>query len=92
VWLNTDWTGAGSNTTGFACNPQAIACGSGLPLTPPEGATGLSENVITLPGIGLSVANYTWFSLAYRNIWTSWDVMFGASVADTTAGVVIKSS
>jgi ATP-dependent Clp protease protease subunit len=94
VYLNTNWTGAGSNVRGFFCNPQAICALSGLPLTPPEGVPGntLQEKTIVVPDVNIPIAAYNWFSLGSRTLWASFDVMFGVAAGDTTAGFILKSA
>lgn len=92
VALNTDWTAAGANIRGFACNPQAIAALSGLPLIPPNIPGGVfASQVATVPGLEISYQVNTWFSLATRTMWCSFDIMFGATAADATAGIVVAS-
>lgn len=89
---NTDWTGAGANVQGFACNPQAIAGVVGLPLTPPNipGAI-LSQSSFTVPQVNTPVAIYNWFNPSTRIMWTSYDIMAGFAAADTTAGFCVTS-
>jgi hypothetical protein len=93
VGLNTDWSAAGSNVRGFACDPQAIGVIQGLPLNPPEGIPGntLMLGQFTLPGVDVSIATYVWFSLATRTLFASYDLMLGAAKLDATAGVVVAS-
>jgi hypothetical protein len=93
IALNTNWTGAGANVRGFYCNPQAVGAVAGLPLVPPTipGAT-LQENSTVIPGPDISIADYTWFSLQGRTMWCSFDLMFGASLIDGTAGGLITSA
>lgn len=93
IALNTDWTGAGTNVRGFACNPQAIGAVAGLPLVPPTipGQT-LTETSAIVPGVEIAIGSYSWFSLASRTMWMSYDIMFGAQLLDETAGVIIKSA
>lgn len=96
IELNTEWSGAGTGVRGFACHPQAITVVNGLPLTPTAagnqipGAT-LMEGTVTIPTLGITIANYTWFSLASRTFWASYDLMLGAKETDTTAGIIIKA-
>jgi len=92
VALNTVWTGATTNTVGFACNPQAIVCGIGLPLRSDKANLVSSESVLSLPDLGISVAVYNWYSNITRTEWATYDIMFGAAANDATAGVLIKSS
>ena len=105
--LNTKWDGAtvnvgsggtaspgpGTGCRGFLCSPQAVAIAAGLPLSPPSvpGQT-LMESTFLVPGLGLSVATYSWFSLSSRTMWVSWDVMLGSQAADTSAGIFLKAS
>jgi len=93
VALNTRWNAVPANVLGFACDPQAIVCVAGLPLTPPN-ITGntLLEAVETIPGIGLSIAAYSWFQLSTRTVWASFSVMIGANQGDPTAGIIIYNS
>lgn len=88
-----DWTGAAANTQGFACDPQAILVVAGIPLSPPSvpGNT-LQEGRLTVPEVGLTIGAYTWFSLQYRTLRTSFDLMFGASAMDKTAGTMLMSA
>lgn len=91
-YLNTDFTGAGSNITGFACHPQALAVASGVPVT--NAAIQnlmLDQQMITIPGLNLTVAWYMWASTSSREVWSSFDVMFGAKEADTTALKIVTS-
>lgn len=92
VALNTVWTGATANTVGFACNPQAIVCGVGLPLRSDKAGLVSSESILNLPDLGISVAVYNWYSNITRNEWATYDIMFGAAANDTTAGILIKSA
>jgi len=93
IALQTDWSQAGANVLGFACDPQAIGVVAGLPLAPQAASSSvLSVSTETIPDIDLTIATYRWLSLATRTEWVSYDVMFGASVLDSTAGVVISKS
>lgn len=98
IYLNTNWTGTptGDFTRGVFLNPQAIGAIAGLPLIPPSvgnpipGST-LGTTTFMVPGVDVSVENYTWFSLSTRTLWTSWDLMFGSSALDTTAAGLLCS-
>lgn len=87
---NTNWAGAPFGIGGFVCNPQAIGAVAGLPQVPPSipGAV-LQESTITIPGPDISIAQYVWFSLASRTLWTSYDVVFGAAAGDLTAAALL---
>lgn len=93
IALNSDWTGASNNAAVFACDPQAIAVLAGLPLIPPAipGNT-LQQSVFTIPGVEMSVQTNSWFNLAARTAWMSYDVVFGAAKMDATAGVIIATA
>jgi hypothetical protein len=92
-YLNTAFTGAGANITGFACHPQALAVASGVPVLNAALANLLLDSqVITIPGLNLSVTWYQWASTSSRQVWSSFDVMFGAKAADTTAMKIVTSS
>lgn len=84
------YTGATANSVGFVCAPEAVLIASGTPLNLPTSEF-LSQSVIQLAG-GLSVVASSWYSRASRNVWMSYDVMFGAGVGDATAGTRIISA
>ena len=87
-FLNTYWTGATTSTYGFACNPQAIAVASGLPLASPNRGMTTNSQVISLPGIGISVEQQEWYATSTKTDWANWEVMFGAAKGDGTAGIL----
>lgn len=93
ICKNSRWTGAGNNIKGFACNPQALIGIMGLPLTPPNIGQGGIFNVetVTIPGLNISVAIYTWWDVNARTMWTSFDVMAGFALGDATAGILVAS-
>lgn len=89
----TDWTGAGANVQGFACNPQAVVGIAGLPLTPPNIPGGiLSQSSFVVPGLETSVAMYQWFNTSTRTMWWSYDIMLGVAAGDKTAGTLVTSA
>jgi hypothetical protein len=93
IFLNTRWTGAGTNIYGFACGPEAVAVASGIPMIDDSVASLLAgQRVVELPGLGLSVQINLWGSLSTRSAWASMDVMFGAALGDNTAGAHVKSA
>lgn len=93
IYLNTRWTGAGTNIYGFALGPEAIAAASGIPYIDPSVAGLLAgSRTVTIPDLGISVQLNTWGSLSSRSAWFSLDVMFGAALGDNTAGAHIKSA
>jgi hypothetical protein len=89
----SEWTGAGAGVQGFACHPQAIAVAMGEPAEEVNiPGNILSRETLMVEGLQIPVAFYQWFNPATRTMWCSFDLMFGASAADTTAGVIVKSS
>jgi len=94
IFLCSDFTGASNNAILFACDPQAIAVLAGLPLTPPTGIPGntLQTGAFKLPGVELSTQTNSWFNLASRTAWMSFDNILGAAKQDGTAGIVGCSS
>ena len=87
---NNRWDGAGATIKGFACSPNAIAVASGIPTASPADSDMISQELITLDDLGLTVQMNMWVSRASRALWASYDVMFGSSVADTGALKIIK--
>jgi hypothetical protein len=93
IALNTNWTAADANVRGFICGPQAIGVLAGLPLISPFAEShGLERETVKIPGLELSIAFHRWFQLSGRQLWASFDLMLGASVLDSTAGLLIKSA
>jgi len=87
---NNRWDGAGATIKGFACSPQAIAIASGVPANTPASSDMISQESVVIPDLGLSVQLNMWVSRASRDLWCSYDVMFGAAAGDTTALKIIK--
>jgi len=94
IYLNSNWTGAGTNVKGIALDPQAIFGIMGLPLTPVSGAGGgiFNVNTVTIPGVNVSVAIYTWWDVNTRTMWTSYDLVAGFGLGDATAGYLVTSA
>jgi hypothetical protein len=91
IHLNTDWTGAGANTYGFACGGDCIAVASRLPTQSVGLGALLDQSVIQLP-LGIAVQLNIWVNTSTRNLHASLDVMFGSALGDKTAGVLIASA
>lgn len=86
IYLNTRWTGAGTNIYGFACGPSAIAVAAGIPKVDESIARlMIGQKTVTIDGLGLAVQLNMWGSLSSRTTWASFDVMFGAALGDNTA-------
>lgn len=108
VYLNTRWTGAGTNIYGFAGGPGAVAMVAGLPETVASeefAGLALEQTTITIPlggrgtlnqgaeGPSMQVMVSTWLSVATRTRWVSYDAMFGAAATgDTNSGILFKSA
>jgi hypothetical protein len=94
-FLNSRWTGAGTNVVGFAGGPQCVAYVTGIPRYDDETRADINATVVGVPlgnsGKTLSVLASTWLSRATRTRWASLDVMFGAAKLDNTKGYLIKS-
>jgi hypothetical protein len=45
----------------------------------------------TLPGCDVAIQMNSWFSLATRTFFVSWDVIAGFAAADLTAGIIIAN-
>ena len=93
IHCQTAWTGATANVYGFAAGPEALAMYANIPLIDPGVAARLDgQKVVTIPGIELPVQINTWVDVATRARWASYDIMFGAAVAEATALTVVKSA
>jgi ATP-dependent protease ClpP protease subunit len=88
------WTGATTNTVGFACNPQAIGGAIGQPVEYPNvpGASTLGRYAFTVPGIGIEASNFQWFNNSTRTAWWTIECMAGFAKSDASAGVLIMSA
>jgi hypothetical protein len=84
------WTAGETNIAGFVCSPDALAIATGTPLNLPSSEF-LSQTTVDLAN-GLSVVLSSWYSRSSRNIWMSYDVMFGAGVGDNTQGEILVTS
>ena len=86
ISYNNRFSEGEAGLVGFAANPQALVAAARLPETTPAVADGmLSQSVIDLPELGLSVQFNMWAAMGSRKTWASFDVCFGAAKADTSA-------
>jgi hypothetical protein len=84
----SDWSAAEAKTVGFACSPSAMAVVNG----PPDNPSPIIDQVnFTLPDLGIECGLTTWYEVNARTYWSSFDNIFGAALADTSAGVLLKS-
>lgn len=92
IHLQTRWTGATANVYGLAAGREFLACAAGIPLQAPGVAEKMiSQKVIQLPGIGLPIQVNLWVSSSTRQLWCSYDIMFGAAIADGAAAALVLS-
>lgn len=91
IFENTRWTGAGTNVVGLACDPNAVAVCSGLPVQVGGQAEYISQSVVSLP-LGISAVYSLYFDPELRQYNAAWDLMFGAAIGDTTVLSVITSA
>ncbi len=87
----SDWSTAGENVRGFACNPQALICAFDVPLLPVF-SPNLRQTIFNIPELDVQVSMHEWINPSTRTAWVSLDAIFAVAVGDTTAGCVIKSS
>lgn len=93
IHCQTDWTGATANVYGFAAGPEALAMYANIPLMDPAVAARLDgQKNFVIPGIELPIQVNTWVDANTRTRWASYDIMFGAAVAEATALTVVKSA
>lgn len=82
---------AGTKIVGFGANPAAIVMASALPEYHPGVGDLLDLQTVEIPGLGISVQSCIWGSTGTRNVWGSFDVLFGAQVGDGAAGKLVKT-
>ena len=103
IFLNTRWTGAGTNIYGFAGGPNALAFVAGVPTMDDETKADINATAISIPlsgngtgqasdGQSITVVASTWLARSTRIRWCSFDVMFGAAMVDNTAAILFKSA
>ena len=93
IFPQTRWTGATANVYGLAAGQEFLAMAAGIPLQAPGVADEMvSQKVITIPGLGLPIQVNLWVSRATRQLWCSYDLMFGAAVADGSAAALVLSA
>lgn len=107
VYLNTDFSGAGTNVQGFFGGPGAVAVLSGLPQQVPSMfGEAIQQQVISVPIGGRGSLNQgslsnptvqllqtTWLATATRTMWISYDWMQGsAATGDSNSGVAFLTN
>lgn len=84
------WTGGIANLAGVVLSPDALCIASGTPLNLPSSEF-LSQQTIQLVN-GMSVVASSWYSRGSRQVWMSYDVMFGAGVGDDTTAELLVTA
>jgi len=93
IFPQTRWTDATANTYGIGCGPEFLAIASGIPFIAPEVQAMLMDSrLITIESLGLTIQQNVWGSTGSRAVWFSYDLMFGAAVADGSAAALILSA
>ena len=64
--------------------------GTNIPVKAPQASELIDSELVTVPELGMVFEINTWVSTATRALWTSFDVAFGAAVADKSALRIIK--
>lgn len=83
---------AGTKIVGLGANPAAIVMAAAIPQYSSPVADLLDSQVMEVPGLGISIQSNVWGSTATRNVWGSFDVLFGAAVGDKNAGRLVKTA
>lgn len=83
---------AGTKIVGFGATKGAIAVASALPAYAPQLSEMLDSTVIEIPELGLAIQSNIWASTASRNLWGSFDVLFGAAVGDSSQMKLVKTA
>lgn len=82
---------AGSKIVGFGATRGAIAMAGAIPQYHSAVADLMDSTVVEVPDLGLSIQSNVWGSTKTRNVWGSFDLLFGAAAADKSALKVIKT-
>lgn len=87
--LATKWDAAGTDIVGFCADMTAMACASRLPAHTSEVAEVIDLDTVQMSN-GMIIQVAKWCSVATRNTWNSFDVVFGAAVGDSSALKIIE--
>ena len=91
IAMQNRWTSAMTNAVGLICDPNAIACASGLPVEMPQGEF-IELNTVTIEQLGLTIQLEHWWGRGARKHWMAYDVMAGFKAGDTTAAEGLVSA
>lgn len=93
IFQHTYWTGATANTYGIAAGRDAFCIAAGIPqMVPGLSDEMVAQKVMQIEGLGLPIQMNIWVSRASRQLWASYDIMFGAAVGLADAAILIKSA
>lgn len=90
IFMNNVMTGGVANLKGFGASPEALAFVGRAPSMDAAVASLLfSQSSIMIPDLGLSVQFNVWGNTSTRAVRASFDLVFGAKVADTNAAKLV---
>lgn len=92
VFVQTLWTGAGTDILGVVLNPQGIVIAAGLPIELPNAPNTPATSIGEIEDLGMQIQFSTWFSPATRTVWQTIEAMFGAAKGDASAVKLIKNN
>ena len=81
---------AGTKIVGFGATRGAIAMAGAIPQYHSAVADLMDTTVVEVPELGLSIQSNVWGSTKTRQVWGSYDLLFGASAADKSALKLVK--
>lgn len=83
---------AGTKIVGFGATRGAIAMAGAIPQYHPAVADLMDSTVVEIPELGLSIQSNVWGSSKTRNVWGSYDLLFGCAAADKSALKLVKTA
>ena len=93
VRMNNEIGGAEAGTVGFAAGPDALAFAARVPShSSSVSSSMISEQVVTLPDLGIAVLITNWVDTQTRTEYMAFDVCFGSIEADVAALTLIQTS
>ncbi len=93
IFQHTYWTGATANTYGIAAGQDAFCIAAGIPAQVPGLAQEMvAQKTMQIDGLGLPIQMNVWVSRASRQLWASYDLMFGAAAGLADGAIIIKSA
>jgi hypothetical protein len=83
---------AGTKIVGFGATRGAIAMAGAIPQYHPAVGELMDSTVVEIPDLGLSIQSNVWGSSKTRNVWGSYDLLFGCAAADKSAMKLVKTA